>query len=85
MAKGKGNSKVKTESEKKDAFKVAAEKKVNTALRAISALAKLANPNKYAHSAAHVDQIKETFAATLKQAFDALEGKRIPSGGFTLS
>lgn len=84
MAK-KEKGKMKTESEKKEAFKGAAEKKVNTALRAISALAKLANPNKYAHTPSQVEQIKETFAATLKQAFDALEGKRIPSGGFTLS
>jgi len=84
MAK-KGNAKVKTESEKREAFKAAAEKKVNTALRAISQLAKLSNPGKFAHTPAQVDQIKEAFSGTLKAAFDALEGKRIPSGGFTLS
>lgn len=84
MAK-KGTKKVKTEAEKKEAFRAAAEKKVNTSLKAIAALARLSNPAKYAYTAHQIDQIKEAFKDTLDAAFSALDGKKIPEGGFKLS
>lgn len=82
MAKGK--SKVKTEAEKKAAFKSAAEKKANTALRAIAGLAKLTNPNKFSHTADQVNTLKSAFKEHLDAAFDALDGKKVPTGGIEL-
>ena len=82
MAKGKG--KVKTEAEKKADFKSAAEKKANTALRAIAGLAKLGNAKKYSHTADQVKTLKDAFAAALGAAFDALDGKHVPTGGIEL-
>lgn len=80
----KKEKKVKTEADKKSAFKKAAEKKANTALRGIAGLGNLANPNKYAHNADQVNTLKEAFKDALDSAFAALDAKKVPTGGIEL-
>jgi hypothetical protein len=78
----KKGAKVKTAEQKADDFKKAAKKKVNTILRGFDGLAKLANPNKYAHTPAELKKMQEAISEAADGAFETLQGKRVGASGF---
>lgn len=80
----KKGKKVRTETEKAEDFKKIAAKHANSAIRAISRLEKMANPNKYHYTPSQVQKLSEAFRAALTACFAAYEGKKTASAGIEL-